>query len=191
MSNNTAKVAQAISLLSDVLSREVADDSNDDRDTLDNDEYDDLKEQALEFGREVVDELNTISADLDGVLDLEDDDDDDDDSAWNPLENYDDDEDDEDEAKADLGNGDVDISDTDTDDEATDDDESEPTDAEKVQMLMVDGAILEEKIAELEKNNLELSDKVEDLTDTIRGAGTLIESLESTADAFVNEVDAL
>ena len=58
-------------------------------------------------------------------------------------------------------------------------------------MLMVDGAILEEKIAELEKNNLELSDKVEDLTDTIRGVGTLIESLESTADAFVSEVESL
>ena len=68
---------------------------------------------------------------------------------------------------------------------------SEPTDAAKVQMLMVDGAILEEKNAELEKNKLELSDKVEDITDTLRGVVTLIESLESTADAFVSEVESL
>ena len=189
MSKNTANIAQAISLLSDVLSREATCELNEDIETEDNDEYDDLKEQALEFGREVSDELSVISDDLELILDL--DDEDDDDNSWNPLEDYDDDVNDEDED--DLGNGDVDITNTESDDDgdADDDDESEPTDAAKVQMLMVDGAILEEKNAELEKNKLELSDMVEDITDTLRGVVTLIESLESTADAFVNEVDAL
>ena len=201
MSKNTANIAQAISLLSDVLSREVADDSVDATNIIAEEElYDDLKEQALEFGQEVADELDTISADLDRVLESDDDDDDesdDDDSTWGSLEDLEPYEDDEDENDAidnatDPGNGDVDITNTESaaaDD--TDDDESEPTDAEKVQMLTVDGAILQEKADDLEKSNEELSDKVEELTDTLRGIATLIESLESTADAFVSEVESL
>ena len=201
MSKNTANIAQAISLLSDVLSHEVAGDSVDATNIIAEEElYDDLKEQALEFGQEVADELDTISADLDRVLESDDDDDDesdDDDSTWGSLEDLEPYEDDEDEKDAidnatDPGNGDVDI--TTTESAATgdaDDDESEPTDAEKVQMLTVDGAILQEKADDLEKSNEELSDKVEDLTDTLRGIATLIESLESTADAFVSEVESL
>ena len=196
MSKNTANIAQAISLLSDVLSREAADDLNDDKDIIDDEElYDDLKEQTLQFGQEVADELDAISVELSRVLDTENDTDaDDDDHAWNPLEDYDDllPADVDDDATTDAsepGNGDVDITITNT--ESTDDAESEPTDAEKVQTLTVDAAILQEKADGLEKSNEELSDKVEDLTDTVRGIATLIESLESTADAFVSEVENL
>ena len=195
MSKNTANIAQAISLLSDVLSREATCELNEDTE-IDNDEYDDLKEQTREFGQEVADELNAISVELSRVLDTENDadDDDDDDHAWNPLEDYDDllPADVDDDATTDAsepGNGDVDITITNT--ESTDDAESEPTDAEKVQTLTVDAAILQEKADGLEKSNEELSDKVEDLTDTVRGIATLIESLESTADAFVSEVENL
>jgi len=199
MSKNTANIAQAISLLSDVLSREVAGDSVDATNIIAEEElYDDLKEQALEFGQEVADELDTISGDLDRVLESADDDaDDDNDDTWGSLEDLEPYKDDEDENDAtdnatDPGNGDVDI--TNTESAAAvdaDDDESEPTDAEKVQMLTVDGAILQEKADDLEKSNEELSDKVEELTDTLRGIATLIESLESTADAFVSEVESL
>ena len=69
MSKNTANIAQAISLLSDVLSREATCELNEDIETEDNDEYDDLKEQALEFGKDVADDLSVISDDLDRVLD--------------------------------------------------------------------------------------------------------------------------
>ena len=195
MSKNTANIAQAISLLSDVLSREAADDLNDDKDIIDDEElYDDLKEQTLQFGQEVADELDAISVELSRVLDTENDTDaDDDDHAWNPLEDYDDllPADVDDDATTDASepsNGDVDITNTDP---AADGDESEPTDAGKVQMLTAEAAILQEKADELEKSNEELSDKVEDLTDTIRSIATLIESLESTADAFVSEVENL
>ena len=64
MSKNTANIAQAISLLSDVLSREATCELNEDIETEDNDEYDDLKEQALEFGREVSDELSYVDLEL-------------------------------------------------------------------------------------------------------------------------------
>ena len=194
MSKNTANIAQAISLLSDVLSREATCELNEDTE-IDNDEYDDLKEQTLEFGQEVADELNAISVELSRVLDTENDTDDadDDDHAWNPLEDYDDllPADVDDDATTDASepsNGDVDITNTEPD---TDDDESEPTDAGKVQMLTAEAAILQEKADELEKSNEELSDKVEDLTDTIRAITTQIENLESSADAFVNEVESL
>ena len=85
MSKNTANIAQAISLLSDVLSREATCELNEDTE-IDNDEYDDLKEQALEFGREVADELSVVSDDLDRVLDLDDDTDDAEDDTWDALE---------------------------------------------------------------------------------------------------------
>ena len=194
MSKNTANIAQAISLLSDVLSREATCELNEDTE-IDNDEYDDLKEQTLEFGQEVADELNAISVELSRVLDTENDadDDDDDDHAWNPLEDYDDllPADVDDDATTDASepsNGDVDITNTEP---AADGDESEPTDAGKVQMLTAEAAILQEKADELEKSNEELSDKVEDLTDTIRAITTQIENLESSADAFVSEVESL
>ena len=200
MSNNTVNIARAISLLSDVLSREATHESDEDTE-IDNDEYDDLKEQALEFGREVSDELSVISDDLERILDL--DDEDDDDNSWNPLEDYDppadeivplDDDDEVDEAEA--GNGEVDISDTeaddfDNDDDKKDDDEPEPTADEKVQTLMDNGALLEKQIAELEKNKEELGNKIEDLTDAMRAAVTQIENLNAAADTFVSEVESL
>ena len=80
MSKNTANIAQAISLLSDVLSREaVADETiEDDPFDGDGDEFDDLKHQALEFGQEVADDLGTISDELERTLEASEFDDDDD-----------------------------------------------------------------------------------------------------------------
>ena len=67
MSKNTAKVAQAISLLSDVLSSEVECELNEDTETVDNEEvYDNLKEQALDFGQEIADNLSDINDELEG-----------------------------------------------------------------------------------------------------------------------------
>ena len=82
MNKNTVNIARAISLLSDVLSRDaVAETEATEADTFDAGsagELDELKHQALEFGQEVVDDLDTISDELDRTLEENELDDDDD-----------------------------------------------------------------------------------------------------------------
>lgn len=200
MSKNTVKVAQAISLLSDVLSSEAECELNEDTETVD-DEYDDLKEQALDFSKDLADELTILSDDLERILDPTNDDDADA-SDWKPLADYEDDdqtgtmdaeagtEDDAagtEDVEADVGNGEVDISDVAADDA----DESEPTATAGEVAAHQATAVLSEKNAELEKNNEELNDKLEDLTDTIRGWRWQIENLQAVADTFVSEVENL
>ena len=216
MSKNTANIAQAISLLADALSCQVDGDSmnesDEDTDTLDNDEYEDLVDQALEFGKNVADDLSDISADLDLALDLATEETADDGSSYSSggflrADNWQNADLTADAASDDdVDNGDVDISDTDTDDDDTGDDKSfivtgdtgddksKPTDAAEydAQMLMIDGAtILEERNAELDKSRLELSDKIEDLADKLRAVAMQIENLNATVDTFVSEVESL
>ena len=200
MSKNTVKVAQAISLLSDVLSSEAECELNEDTETVD-DKYDDLKEQALDFSKDLADELTILSDDLERILDPTNDDDADA-SDWKPLADYEDDdqtgtmdakagtEDDAagtEDVEVDVGNGEVDISDVAADDA----DESEPTATAGEVAAHQATAVLSEKNAELEKNNEELNDKLEDLTDTIRGWRWQIENLQAVADTFVSEVENL
>jgi len=197
MSKNTANIAQAISLLADALSCQVDGDSmnesDEDTDTLDNDEYEDLVDQALEFGKNVADDLSDISADLDLALDLAITEDD---SSYNPnwAENEDDWRNADLTADAasddDVDNGEVDISDTDTDDDDTGDDKSKPIDREEL-LDKVRPSLLEERNAELDKSRLELSDKIEDLTDKLRAVAMQIENLNATVDTFVSEVESL
>ena len=204
MSKNTANIAQAISLLADALSCQVDGDSmnefDEDTDTLDNDEYEDLVDQALEFGKNVADDLSDISADLDLALDLATEETADDDGSYNSnwakrqaeWQNadltddaaFDDDEDDE----AEPGNGEVDISDI---EDATATDESEPTATAGEVAAHQATAVLFEKNAELDKSRLELSDKIEDLTDKLRAVAMQIENLNATVDTFVSEVESL
>ena len=189
LSKNTAKVAQAISLLSDVLSSEVECELNEDTETEDTDEYDELKDQAVMYGEIVDSDLSVISHDLERVLDLAEDIDGDsignDNYSWNVGNSTftagDDDESNEETAD----------NDTDTTEDTEDEAEAEPTADEKLDLLAAAGAILEEKNVELEKNNGELTDKIEDLTDTIRGASALIDSLSALTDTFVSEVKSL
>ena len=193
MSKNTVKVAQAISLLSDVLSSEAECELNEDTETVD-DEYDDLKEQALDFSKDLADELTILSDDLERILDPTNADDADA-SDWKPLADYeDDDQTGTMDVEVDVGNGEVDISDV----AAADADESEEViTAEEVSAhqaaadLFVKNADLTVKNNELEKNNEELNDKLEDLTDTIRGWRWQIENLQAVADTFVSEVENL
>jgi len=193
MSKNTVKVAQAISLLSDVLSSEVECELNEDTETVD-DKYDDLKEQALDFSKDLADELTILSDDLERILDPTNADDADA-SDWKPLADYeDDDQTGTMDVEVDVGNGEVDISDV----AAADADESEEViTAGEVSAhqaaadLFVKNADLTVKNNELEKNNEELNDKIEDLTDTIRGWRWQIENLQAVADTFVSEVENL
>jgi len=193
MSKNTVKVAQAISLLSDVLSSEAECELNEDTETVD-DEYDELKEQALDFSKDLADELTILSDDLERILDPTNADDADA-SDWKPLADYeDDDQTGTMDVEVDVGNGEVDISDV----AAADADESEEViTAGEVSAhqaaadLFVKNADLTVKNNELEKNNEELNDKIEDLTDTIRGWRWQIENLQAVADTFVSEVENL
>lgn len=192
MSKNTVKVAQAISLLSDVLSSEVECELNEDTETVD-DEYDDLKEQALDFSKDLADELTILSDDLERILDPANDDDAEG-GDWKPLAGSEDKDAGTDDVEVDVGNGEVVISDV----AAADADESEEViTAGEVSAhqaaadLFVKNADLTVKNNELEKNNEELNDKIEDLTDTIRGWRWQIENLQAVADTFVSEVENL
>ena len=200
MSKNTVKVAQAISLLSDVLSSEAECELNEDTETVD-DEYDDLKEQALDFSKDLADELTILSDDLERILDPANDDDADA-SDWKPLADYEDDdqtgtmdveagtEDDDagtDDVEADVCKGKVDISAV----AAAGVGESEEVITAGEAAAHQTAADLFVKNAELEKNNEELNDKIEDLTDTIRGWRWQIENLQAVADTFVSEVENL
>jgi hypothetical protein len=200
MSKNTANIAQAISLLADALSCQVTGDSmnesDEDTDTLDNDEYEDLVDQVLEFGKNVADDLSDISADLDLALDLATEETADDGSSYSSggllrADNWQNADLTADAASDDdVDNGDVDINDTDTDDDDTGDDKSKPIDREEL-LDKVRPSLLEERNAELDKSRLELSDKIEDLADKLRAVAMQIENLNATVDTFVSEVESL
>ena len=194
MSKNAATIAEAISLLSDVLVHDTAWEAE--TETSNSIEYDDLKEETLEFARDMADNLGIISDDLDRVLDLDDEingEADDIDMADWPAPDYSissirdchDDADEDDEADE-PGNGEVDSSDTDPvlgpDDD--DDDEAEPTDDEKVQTLIDNGVLLE-------INNEELSDRIVDLIDTVRDVATNIIRLNASAESFIDKDETI
>ena len=191
MAKNAATIAEAISLLADVLVHDTAWEAE--TETVNSNEYDELKEQAIEFGNLMSDDLSTITDDLDRGLDLDDEingEADDIDMADRPASDYSissirdchDDEDDADDD--DPGNGKVDSSDTDPvlgpDDDDKNDDEAE-------QVLLDE----EERNNELEKTNEELSDRIEDLIDTLRDVATNIIRMNGSADNFVSEVEDL
>ena len=137
MSKNAATIAEAISLLSDVLVHDTAWEAEKER--VGSSDFDDLKEQAIEFGNLVSDDLSTITDELDRVLDLDDEingEADEIDMADWPAPDYsissirdchDEADEDGDEEADEPGNGEVDISDTDPvlgpDDDDKNDDE--------------------------------------------------------------------
>ena len=191
MSKNAATIAEAISLLSDVLVHDTAWEAE--TETVNSNEYDELKEQAIEFGNLMSDDLSTITDDLDRVLDLDDEingEADDIDMADWPAPDYSissirDCHDDAHEADE-PGNGEVDSSDTDPV-LGPDDDDDDKNDDEAEQVLLDE----EERNNELEKTNEELSDRIEDLIDTLRDVATNIKRMNGSADNFVSEVEDL
>ena len=149
-------------------------------DDVNSDEYDDLKKQALDFGKDVVEELSVINDNLVFVLDLADDNDDDDWTFESPLESS---------TSAEI-DATTKITHENYDDDKNDD-EVELTDSE-IEHLSPDAArAIEEKNVELEKNNEVLVDKVEELTELLRSTVENIEILSTAAEAFENEVENL
>ena len=162
----TTKIANAISLLSDVLSDEVAEENHfleDEDDSVPVEDHDALREAANDFITTQISELEDIQMELQGavdaVADVE---------GWKNDEW--DEEDDEDDEEEDVGNGDVVIG-TDADGTVADTAEDvEPTDAEKLEILLAAGEELEDKIEELE------ADK-DALTESLKSALISMDSL--------------
>ena len=185
MSKNTANIARAISLLSDVLSRDaVAETEATEADPFDDDQQDELdalKHQSLEFGQQVADDLDTISEELDHTLEQAEFDDDDDnwdadDSDYLKIE------DDEDEDTVVAGAADDEQSETPP---ATDAD-SEPSSTSSD-----DAEALQKTTAALEKSNEDLTEKVDDLTEALQRIDALIDDLNVAAKEFVSEVETI
>ena len=180
----TAKVAEAISLLSDVLSAEVAaqqhflDEDETEEETVAIEDHEELKNLANDFAGENYDGLEEVQSDLQSAIGH------DDDSAnqyWS-YDEEDEDEEDDDEAPDDPGNGDVHVPATDDTATAGSDDESEPTDEEKIKSLMKAGEELQDQIDEHEQT-------IEDLKTSIRSALDTVNDLVTAAETFRDQVE--
>lgn len=180
----TSKLAEAISLLSDVLSKEVATSSHfvDEDDSVSAEDHDDLKTLAEDFATDAQVSLEEAQGELQAIVDP-DDDEDSDMYSWNPLEGSDEDDDDwdDDDEDDDPGNGEVDLTGDDDVDPADDDDETEPTDEVKIDMLTLAGAELEEKIEEQEQTIEELKNTMSTVLDNVN---TLLEATQTFNDAL-------
>lgn len=137
MTTNTTKIAEAIGLLSEVLSNEVAEskhfiDEDDDDDFVSVEEYDELKEAVTDALPSTLTDIDGLKNDITCVVDVSDDDID---CSW-----YGEDDDDENEDSAEGG--------------ATDETKAEPTAEEKIEAL-------ETAAAELGRSNEQLTDLLE------------------------------
>lgn len=186
----TSKIAEAISLLSDVLSKEVDTGSQfaDEDDSVSADDHDDLKSLAEDFATDAQISLEEVQVELQAIVDP-DDEEDSDMYSWNPLEGSDEDDDDDyfddndedDDADDDPGNGEVDLTGDDDVDPADDDDETEPTDEVKIDMLTLAGAELEEKIEDQEQTIEDLKNTMSSVLDNVN---TLLEATQTFNDAL-------
>ena len=180
----TSKLAEAISLLSDVLSKEVATSSHfvDEDDSVSAEDHDDLKTLAEDFATDAQVSLEEAQGELQAIVDP-DDDEDSDMYSWNPLEGSDEDDDDwdDDDEDDDPGNGEVDLTGDDDVDPADDDDETEPTDEVKIDMLTLAGAELEEKIEDQEQTIEDLKNTMSSVLDNVN---TLLEATQTFNDAL-------
>ena len=162
----TSKIAEAISILSDALTIEVA---HREAPVFEDDvpvpaqTHEELKTLVEDFSVENLAGLEEVQNDLQTAVGNEDEVYDDEPWAWNTADD-DSDSDDEDDEE------------TDTDD-SDDDDEAQPTDEEKVEMLITAGDELQEQIDEHENT-------IKDLKNTIRVSLDVINELVTAAESF-------
>ena len=168
--STTTKVAQAISLMSEVLSAEVGaaqhilDAEENDRVEC-ADEHEELKNLANDFAGENYDGLEEVQSDLQTEVGSDDD-------LVDPYWAFDnDDDDDADDEKED--------SDSDDNDDA---DKAEPTDEEKIEALILTSSELEDKIAEHEQT-------IQDLKNTMETALDNVNTLVTAAETFRDQVE--
>ena len=170
----TAKIAEAISLLSDALTIEVA---HREAPVFEDDvpvpaqTHEELKTLVEDFATENLAGLEEVQNDLQTAVGNEDDDEDDEPWAWN-TDDEDSDSDDEDDEE------------TDTDDSDDDNDETQPTDEEKVEMLVAAGDELQEQIDEHENTIKDLKNTIRVSLDVISELVTATENFHSQAEDF-------
>ena len=167
----TTKIAEAISLLSDVLSTEVAEANHfleDEEEMVSSDVYEEAKETARTFVIDQVDVLETVKHEIEDEVGS---------SEW-PNTGWEiEDDDDEEEDDDDVGNGTVVVGD---DSEDSNEEEAEtpaePTDEEKVNALTTANEELADQIAELEAEK-------EGLTQTLKSALDSVDELIDASEA--------
>jgi|TARA_R110000824_G_scaffold235022_1_gene423770 hypothetical protein len=165
----TTQLADAISILSSVLSTEVAEGNHfledDDIEMVTAEDHEELKESATDFISTHLVDLESIQSDLQGLVD--------DITPSNTNEtlwgNDEDEEDDEDESDADSG-----------EEESTD---VEPTDGEKLEAVVALGEELEDKIELMEGT-------IAALTESLESALAAVDSLVEDAEAHQVELEA-
>ena len=170
----TTKIAEAISLLSDVLSTEVAEANHfleDEEEMVSSDVYEEAKETARTFVIDQVDVLETVKHEIEDEVGS---------SEWpnTGWEIEDDDEDDDD-----VGNGTV-VVDDDSEDSNEEEAETpaEPTDEEKVNALTTANEELADQIAELEAEK-------EGLTQVLRSVLESVDELIDSAEAHQTQME--
>ena len=169
----TSKIAEAISILSDALTIEVAHREGpvfEDDAPVPAQTHEELKTLVEEFATENLAGLEEVQNDLQTAVGNEDDDEDDEPWAWNT---------DDDDSDSD----DTDDEETDTDD-SDGDDESQPTDEEKVEMLVAAGDELQEQIDEHENTIKDLKNTIRVSLDVISELVTATENFHSQAEDF-------
>ena len=161
----TTKIAEAISLLSDVLSTEVAVSNHfledDEEETVSTDDYNQVMDSAVEFATAQLQVLETLKHEIEEEVGSDD---------WT-VDGWDvDDDDDED----DVGNGTV-VVEGDSE-ESAEEETPEPTDEEKITALTTANEELAAQIAELEAEK-------EGLTQTLKSALDSVDELIDASEA--------
>ena len=160
----TTKIAEAISLLSDVLSTEVAVSNHfledDEEETVSTDDYNQVMDSAVEFATAQLQVLETLKHEIEDEVGSDD---------WT-VDGWDVDDDDDDD-EDDVGNGTV-VVEGDSE-ESAEEETPEPTDEEKITALTTANEELADQIAELEAEK-------EGLTQTLKSA---LDSVDELIDA--------
>ena len=161
----TTKIVEAISLLSDVLSTEVAEASHfleDEEETVSTDDYNQVMDSAVEFATAQLQVLETLKHEIEDEVGSDD---------WT-VDGWDVDDDDDDED--DVGNGTV-VVEGDSE-ESAEEETPEPTDEEKITALTTANEELADQIAELEAEK-------EGLTQTLKSALDSVDELIDASEA--------
>ena len=163
----TTKIAEAISLLSDVLSTEVAVSNHfleeEEEETVSTDDYNQVMDSAVEFATAQLQVLETLKHEIDDEVGNDD---------WT-VDGWDvDDDDDED----DVGNGTVVVEGEGESEESTEEETPEPTDEEKITALTTANEELADQIAELETEK-------DVLTQTLKSALDSVDELIDASEA--------
>ena len=165
----TTKIAEAISLLSDVLSTEVAVSNHfledDEEETVSTDDYNQVLDSAVEFATAQLQVLELLKHEIEDEIGT-------DDWADTRWDIDDDDEEDED----DVGNGTVVVEGESEENTVEAPDFSEPTDEEKIAALTTANEELADQIAELEAEK-------EGLKQTLRSARDSVDELIDASEA--------